>query len=228
MHYLDFAILAIYMLSVLSVGYYFFRQNKDAEDYYVGGRSMSPFHVGLSVAATDVGGGFSIGLGGLGYVIGLSGSWLLFSGLLGAWMSAVLIIPKIKKVDARLGMMTYPDFLRHRYGERVALLAAIISGVGYLGFTGGQVLAGAKLFAATILKTAPFGMDPLDFSIYTIAAVIIIYTALGGIKAVIYTDTFQWIILLFGLLLAIPFAVIKIGGGGSTESEPAFRVFQPD
>ena len=212
MHYCDFIILAIYMLGVLSVGYYFFRQNKDTEDYYVGGRSMGPFHVGLSVAATDVGGGFSIGLGGLGYVIGLSGSWLLFTGLLGAWLSAVLIIPKIKKIDARLGMMTYPDFLRYRYGPQVALLAAIISGVGYLGFTGAQILAGAKLFSATILKTAPLGMDPLEFSIYTIAVVIIAYTVLGGIKAVIYTDTVQWIILLIGLLLAIPFAVIEIGG----------------
>jgi SSS family solute:Na+ symporter len=51
---------------------------------------MSSWHIGLSVVATDVGGGFSIGLG-LGFT-GISGSWMLFTGLLGAWLSAVFLI----------------------------------------------------------------------------------------------------------------------------------------
>ncbi len=50
---------------------------------------MKSLHVGLSVVATDVGGGFSIGLGGLGFVMGISGSWMLFTGLVGAWLSAI-------------------------------------------------------------------------------------------------------------------------------------------
>ena len=77
---LDYAIFALYMMGIIGIGLYFFRKNKDQEDYYVGGRDLSSVHVGLSIAATDVGGGFSIGLGGLGYAIGLSGSWLLFTG----------------------------------------------------------------------------------------------------------------------------------------------------
>ena len=55
--------------------FYFMRKNKTTEDYYVGGRGMSSLHIGLSVVATDVGGGFSIGLGGLGFTMGLSASW---------------------------------------------------------------------------------------------------------------------------------------------------------
>ena len=153
------------MAGVLVVGFYHFRRNKDAEDYFVGGRSMGATHVGLSIVATDVGGGFSIGLGGLGFLMGLSGSWLLFTGLIGAWFSAVFIIPKIKRLDAEHGMTTYPDFLRYRYGEKVALLAALISGIGYMGFTGAQVLAGAKLASVTIVPEAPWGMDPKEFSI---------------------------------------------------------------
>ena len=124
MTWLDYGIFAVYMLAVIGVGLFFHYRNKTAEDYYVGGRAISPGHVGLSVAATDVGGGFSIGLGGLGYAMGLSGSWLLFTGLVGAWMSAVLIIPRLKKIDVEQGMMTYPDFLRFRYGTRVAMGAA--------------------------------------------------------------------------------------------------------
>ena len=74
---------------------------------------------------------------------GLAGSSLLFTGLIVAWVTAVLVIPRIKKIDAQHEFFTYPDFLRHRYNEKVALVAALISGVGYLGFTGGQLLAGA-------------------------------------------------------------------------------------
>lgn len=213
MHFIDYFIFGLYMLGVLWIGYYFFKKNEDEEDYYVGGRSISPSHVGLSIVATDVGGGFSIGLGGLGFSMGLSGSWLLFTGLIGAWLSAVFIIPKIKKIDKNEGMMTYPDFLKWKYGSKVATVAALISGIGYLGFTGGQVLAGSKLISATMIPEAPFGMEPITFSLYIIGAIIIGYTVMGGLNAVIYTDTIQWIILLTGLILfASPLAYFKIGG----------------
>ena len=92
---LDIAIFAIYVVLVFLVGLYFYRKNKTSDDYYVAGRNVSSWHIGLSVVATDVGGGFSIGLGGLGFTMGLSGSWLLFTGLIGAWMAAVLLIPKV-------------------------------------------------------------------------------------------------------------------------------------
>jgi solute:Na+ symporter, SSS family len=213
MHLLDYLIFGAYMLAVLGIGVYFFNKNQSQEDYFVGGRSISAFHVGLSIAATDVGGGFSIGLGGLGYMIGLSGSWLLFTGIVGAWLSAVLIIPKIKKIDARHKLLTFPDFLRLRYDEKVASTAAVISGIGYLGFTGAQVLAGAKLASATIFIKPPLGIDPFKFSILIIAVIIILYTVLGGLKAVIFTDTVQWIVLFSGLIfLAIPFSLVKVGG----------------
>lgn len=210
---LDYLIFAVYMLAIIGIGYYFYRRNKSAEDYFIGGRSISASHIGLSIAATDVGGGFSIGLGGLGYAIGLSGSWLLFTGLLGAWLSAVFIIPRIKKVDVKHNMMTYPDFLRFRYNGTVAMVAAVISAIGYLGFTSGQILAGAKLMAGSVIKSAPLGMDIITFSILIIGVVIVVYTVLGGLKAVIYTDTAQWIILISGLIFfAVPFGLKEVGG----------------
>lgn len=216
MHVLDYLIFGIYMLAVLGIGVFFFTKNKTREDYYVGGRSISALHVGLSIAATDVGGGFSIGLGGLGYMIGLSGSWLLFTGIVGAWLSAVLIIPKIKRIDQKHNLLTFPDFLRLHYDEKVASTAAVISGLGYLGFTGAQILAGAKLASGTLFIRPPFGLDPFLFSILIIAVVIILYTVLGGLKAVIFTDTVQWIVLFSGLIfLAIPFSLVKIGGFGA-------------
>ena len=213
MSIIDYLIFGLYMTCVLSVGVYYFNKNKSTEDYYVGSRSIKASHVGLSIVATDVGGGFSIGLGGVGFMMGIAGSWLLFTGLIGAWLTAVFLIPKIKRIDATEKFLTYPDFLRYRYNDKVALVAAVISGIGYLGFTGGQMLAGAKLASATILQTNPFGMDPIKFALLAIAVVTILYTVIGGLKAVIYTDTIQWILLLSGLILVtIPATLIKIGG----------------
>jgi SSS family solute:Na+ symporter len=208
------------MIGVLGIGYYQFVRNKNAEDYYVGSRKIGAVPIGFSIVATDVGGGFSIGLGGLGFAMGLSGSWLLFTGLVGAWLSAVFIIPRIKILDKKCGLYTYPDFLRLKYGPGVALCAAVISGIGYMGFTGAQILAGAKLCSATIITKAPFGLTPLEFSLYLIAFITITYTVIGGLKAVIFTDVAQWIILLFGLLLvAVPVALFKIGGWAALRQE---------
>lgn len=220
MHIIDFAIFIVYMAGVFFVGAYFFKKNKDVEDYFVGGRKIKSYHVGLSVVATDVGGGFSIGLGGLGYLTGLSGSWLLFTGLVGAWLSAIFIIPRIKKIDRAEGFMTFPDFLKHKYGATVAMVAAVISGVGYAVFTGGQILAGVKLSSATLFNDLPVAVDPKTFSIIVVAGIILIYTVLGGLKAVIYTDTIQWIVLICGLaLFAIPFTIAELGGFGRLYAE---------
>ena len=220
MHWIDYLIFAAYMMIVLGVGIFFFLKNRHKEDYYVGNREMKAVHVGLSVVATDVGGGFSIGLGGVGFMMGLAGSWLLFTGLIGAWFSAVFIIPRIKKLDRKHNMLTYPDFLRFRFNKKVALVAAIISGIGYLGFTGAQILAGAKLASATIFSNAPLGFSPMTFSLLVIAVITISYTVIGGLKAVIYTDTIQWIVLLGGLLLiTLPVAISKIGGFAALQSK---------
>lgn len=207
MHFIDIIIFIVYLLCMLGVGYYFLRKNKDVDDYYVGGRSMSKWHVGISVVATDVGGGFSIGLGGLGFVMGIAGSWMLFTGLIGAWLSAVFLIPKIYKLGAESKLRTFPEIFSHFFDHRVALAAGIISGIGYLGFTSSQLLAGAKL------ATATFPSLELNYALIVMGFIAVIYTVMGGLKAVIYTDSIQWAILLGGLIfIGIPLSYFKLGG----------------
>ncbi len=207
MHIIDFIIFILYMIVVLGIGFYFLKRNKSADDYYVGGRKMGSVHVGLSVVATDVGGGFSIGLGGLGFIIGLSGSWMLFTGLIGAWLSAIFLIPVVSDLASRYQFLTFPQVFGHFYNARVALLAGIISALGYMGFTSSQMLAGAKLASASF--------DGLDqqTALIVMGVIAVVYTVTGGLKAVIYTDTFQWIILLAGLIfIGIPLGYTAIGG----------------
>jgi SSS family solute:Na+ symporter len=204
---IDIIIFFIYFIGMLSIGVYFFKKNKDIDDYYVGGRSMSSWHIGLSVVATDVGGGFSIGLGGLGFTIGLAGSWMLFTGLVGAWISAVFLIPIVSKLTERHRFFTFPQIFQHFYGNKAALIAGIISAIGYIGFTSSQLLAGAKLASATFVEI------DLITALIVMGVIAVIYTGIGGLKAVIYTDTIQWIILMSGLIfIGIPIAYIEIGG----------------
>lgn len=207
MHWIDLTIMGIYMASMLGFGLFFLQKNEGADDYYVGGREMSSLHIGLSVVATDVGGGFSIGLGGLGFVMGISGSWMLFTGLLGAWLAAVFLIPKVKGNRVFDKAYTFPEVFDHYFNAEVALVAGIISAIGYAGFTSSQILAGAKL------ATGTFADLDLITALIIMGGVAVLYTVMGGLKAVIYTDTIQWAILMIGLIfIGIPVSYNAIGG----------------
>lgn len=208
-HWIDILIFIIYFLGMLGVGFYFANKHTDERDYYTGGGKLSAGHVGLSVVATDVGGGFSIGLGGVGFTMGLSGSWLLFTGLIGAWLSAVFLIPRVFDWQRKRGgyFLTLPQVFQFLYDKKVALVAAVICIIGYTGFTSSQFLAGAKL------SSAAFPAIDTQTMLWIMGAIAVFYTMLGGMKAVIYTDTVQWIVLLCGLMLvAIPTTYIKLGG----------------
>lgn len=204
---IDGSVIIAYLLLLLGVGFYFMRKNTSTEDFFISGRSMSSTHIGLSVVATDVGGGFSIGLGGLGFMMGISGSWMLFTGLIGAWLSAVILIPRIYSIGLTQRFTTFPQILTFFYSPKAGLIAGIISLIGYLGFTSSQILAGAKLASAVF-----DGID-LTTALWIMGSVTVLYTVMGGMTAVIYTDTIQWVVLISGLLfLGVPFAWIEVGG----------------
>jgi len=207
LHTVDYVIFILYFFGMMAFGLYFFRKNKQSDEYYVGGRSINFWHIGLSAVATDVGGGFSIGLGGLGFVMGLSGSYLLFTGLIGAWMSAVLLIPRVKNLSTLENFRTFPQFFGYHYNAKVALVAGIISAIGYLGFTSSQLLGGTKL------ATAAFPEANAQTLLLMMGGIAVAYTVLGGLKAVIYTDTIQWLLLLVGLIfIGLPLAYSAVGG----------------
>jgi len=132
---------------------------------------------------------------------------MLLTGLLGAWLSAVFLIPKVYPIAKKHNFLSFPQALEHFYNPRVALVAGIISLIGYVGFTSSQILAGAKLAAAT------FPSVSIEQSVLIMGIIAVVYTVIGGIKAVIYTDTVQWIILLCGLIfIGIPIGYYEIGG----------------
>ncbi len=203
----DFAILALYGLGLIAIAVFVSRKRVSAEEYYLGSKNLGAAHIGLSVAATDVGGGFSIGLGAFGFSMGLAGSWLLFTGLVGAFLSAVFLIPRLKQLELTQPYFSYPQVIAHYYGDTSGRIAALLSFVGYLAFTAAQLMAGTKL-ACTLMPSVPF-----SWMMFMLAGVAVGYTTIGGLRAVVYTDTIQWIIVIIGLsCFAIPFAVIELDG----------------
>ncbi len=132
---------------------------------------------------------------------------MLFTGLMGAWISAVLLIPRVYPIASKKSFLTFPEALSHFYNYRVAYIAGLISLIGYIGFTSSQILAGAKLASAT------FPALSLQHAVLVMGIIAVVYTVVGGIKAVIYTDTIQWILIMSGLILiGIPLGYYKIGG----------------
>ena len=95
MHWIDAGIFIVYMIALLGVGMWFMRKNASTDDYFVGGRPWVRYTSDSRWSQrTWVADSPSV-LGGLGFVMGLSGSWMLFTGLVGAWLAAVFLIPKV-------------------------------------------------------------------------------------------------------------------------------------
>jgi SSS family solute:Na+ symporter len=91
MHLIDYIIFVVYMIAMLGVG--LISSINKTEGFYVSGRNMNSWHIGLLLSATDVGGGFQLA-GGLGFTMGISGLDVIY-GTLGAWLSAVYLFRKL-------------------------------------------------------------------------------------------------------------------------------------
>ena len=172
-------------------------------------RNMGLVQTTASTAATDLGGGFSIAMGGLGFTLGISGSWLIAISGLSVVMVSFLLVPRLKIWSDQSQGLTTGDLFTDRFDLKTGRLAALVIALSWFSFVGGQVIAGGKLLQVTMT------MD-LSLAIFVSGLVILGYTAMGGLKAVIYTDVFQMAVLFVGIvLLLVPLGLIKVGGLGA-------------
>lgn len=209
LHFLDFLVVIIYFLSLISIGYYIMKQSKDGsenESFLAADRSMGLIRTTGSAAATDLGGGFSIAMGGLGFSMGISGSWLIGVSGLSAMLAGLLLAPKLKRWSDKVQGLTTGDLFESRFDRKTGFVAAILVGIAWWTFVGGQVIAGAKLVSGTI------GLD-VTTTIIIAGAIILAYTSMGGLKAVITLDVYQLVVLLVGVIfILLPIGLSKVGG----------------
>ncbi|MDI3547522.1 MAG: solute:Na+ symporter, family [Halanaerobiales bacterium] len=206
---LDILMMVLYFVVLLYIGYSIMREKRgegEAESFLAADRNMNLLQTTGSAAATDLGGGFSIAMGGLGFTLGISGSWLIAVSGLSAVFASFLLVPKVKKWADDVKGFTTGDIFGQRFDKKTGLVAAILIGISWFAFVGGQIIAGGKLISGTM------GFD-LTTAVFIAGAIVLAYTIMGGLKAVIYTDVFQFIILFIGIiLLMVPIGLARVGG----------------
>jgi SSS family solute:Na+ symporter len=217
---LDNLILIAYLIVVLSLGFYYSRKEKKFNDYFLGGKNIGWFVLGMSIFATNISSEHFIGLAGSGASRGLAvGQFELmaiFILIILGWFLAPIYI--------KSGVATMPEFLEKRFGSSSSKFFAGFSIFIYI-FT--KIIV--TIFAGGILFYKIFGI-----SIYTSAIIILLitglYSVIGGATAVIRTQAFQAGMLLLGAIILTLFGLNEVGGfTGLTRSLPAdyFNMFKP-
>ena len=206
---LDYLAMFAYFLVLIWIGVAVVRSREKRNQYdsfLAADRNMNLLQTTSSAAATDIGGGFSIAMGGLGFTLGLSGSWMIAVSGLSIVMVSFLMVPKVKRWSDKVKGLTTGDLFAARFDRRTGTLAAVVIGLAWFTFVGGQIIAGGKLLQVTLNMN-------LTFAVLLSGTIILAYTTMGGLKAVIYTDVFQMIVLMVGIVfIAVPIGLIEIGG----------------
>lgn len=176
------------------------------EDYFIGGRSMGGFVLAMSIIASYASASSFVGGPGVAYKLGLS--WVLLAMIQVPTTFLTLgVLGKRFAITARkINAVTLTDFLRARYGsEAVAILCAVAMLVFFMAAMLAQFIGGARLFQAVTGYPYPAGLALFGVTV-------IIYTSVGGFRAVVLTDAIQGIVMVVASVVVL-LAVVEAGGG---------------
>jgi len=197
-------VLALIVFIVLSIR----SKSKTSTDYFLAGRDATWIAIGASIFASNIGSEHLVGLAGAGASSGMAMAhwemhgWLI---LLLGW----LFVP----FYARSGVFTMPEFLERRYNKASRSVLSIISLVSYvLTKVAVTVYAGGVVFKDVFGIESVWGIDFFWISAIGLVVITGIYTALGGMKAVLWTSVLQTPILLLGSIAVLVAGLIKVGG----------------
>lgn len=199
------------------------------EDYLIAGKDVPPLLVGLSAVATNNSGFMFIGMIGLTYTMGLASVWLMIGWIVGDLIASLLALKNIQHVSRRDNIHSYGGLLSHWQStnyHKLRFIAGIITIVFLTVYAAAQLKAGSK--ATAILLHWQDGSGVLIS-----AAIVLVYSFAGGIRASIWTDVAQSIVMLIGMLLLCYVAVAGLGGVTGTLDKlqqlgPAYMQWFPD
>ncbi|XP_066979796.1 sodium/mannose cotransporter SLC5A10-like isoform X1 [Macrobrachium rosenbergii] len=209
LHIVDGAIIIVYLVFSIGMGLYLGRKHETAADYFLAGRSTTWPFIGLSLFASDVSSSSLVGLAGDAYSTGISVFNYVWMASVSLIFVAVFFIPTI----LRLELYTMPEFLERRYNAAtryyLSSLSVLISIIGS---------TASGLFAGSLVMNMIFPQLKVWHSVAILAMISGAYTVSGGLKAVIYTDAFQSVVLLLGSVLISIYALIEAGGWSAVRS----------
>jgi SSS family solute:Na+ symporter len=221
---LDWVIIFGYFVGLMGLTAWVFKRNKDtAADYFLASRNLGWFIVGASIFASNIGSEHLVGLAGAGATSGVA----LAHYELHAWCLLVLgwvFVP----FYARSMVYTMPEFLEKRFSPTARWVLSVISLVAYvLTKIAVGIFAGGIVFA-TLLPEMRITIGSVTLNAFWIGSVAVVlltglYTVLGGMRAVAYTEAVQTVILVLGSALLTLFGLAKLGGWGELRA-----VLDPD
>lgn len=198
-----------YSALMLFIGFYFYKQNKSSEDYFLGGRSMGPVVSALSAGASDMSAWLLMGLPGALYVSGLAESYIAIGLSIGAFLNWSFVAKRLRIYTSVIAnSITIPDYFETRFDDDKHILRVVCAIVILIFFTfyvSSGLVGGAKLFEAT------FGIQ-YEYALTTGTLIIVAYTFLGGYKAVCWTDLIQGLLMMSALII-VPLVMISHLGG---------------
>jgi len=210
----------VYFSVVLGIGYYGFVKTEDEADFLVAGRSVGPIVGGATLSATQMSAGTLVGTFGIHYLLGFGFIWI-WPGLWAGWIvSLLLVAPQMRK----FGRLTVPDFIAVRYaddgadGQRARAIGALLIVLAYTVYLSAQFTAGGLIFQTLLGIQVEVGM-------FVMVLTAVLYTSIGGMRASIFTDFFQAVVMATGVLIAIPLALSFTGGIAGLDA--LFASFNP-
>lgn len=201
--------IVVYLLFMLWIGWICAKKNESVDDFYLGGRKLGPFVTAMSAEASDMSSWLLMGLPGVAYLTGLAeASWTAIGLVVGTYLNWLIVAKRIRRYSHRLDAITVPQFFSKRWGDDRCLLSAIsalVIIIFFIPYTASGFSACGKLFSTL------FGMDYVIAMLIS-AAVIVIYTVMGGFLAASFTDLIQSIIMTVALIVVLGFGVAQAGG----------------
>ncbi len=207
-------VLIIYLAATIALGWLGWKQTKDAKDFLVAGRKTHPYVMAISYGATFISTSAIVGFGGQAGNLGMGLLWLTFLNILfGIFVAFIFFGKRTRLIGHNLDATTFPELLGKRYDSRaIQRIGGIVIFV-FMPMYASAVLIGAARFLDTTLKIQPFlGMPGYFWALVIYTVIIAIYVFAGGIKGVMYTDTLQGTIMLFGMAALLILTYSKLGG----------------
>jgi sodium/proline symporter len=199
-----------YLGMVLYIGYRYSKRNKNADDFYLGGRKLGPFVTAMSAEASDMSSWLLMGLPGVAYLSGIADAgWTAIGLALGTYLNFLIVAKRLRKYSkVANNSITLPQFFKNRYHDKSNILlyiSAVIIVVFFIPYTASGFAACGKLFSSL------FGVDYVPAMIIS-AIVIVGYTTLGGFLAASTTDLIQSIVMTIALVIVLVFGINVAGG----------------
>ena len=202
LNYLDYGIIIFYLCAILLVGLWSGKGMKSLQDFSVSHRSYTSLIIFATLSASFIGGGFSIGNAEKVFRLGIANIVALWGFSLKEILVARFIAPKMGNFP---NVISAGDIMELGYGKPAKVITGLFSVFLCAGIVGAQVGAMGLIFKVFL------GIEPI-WGILIGCGIVIAYSTIGGMRAVVLTDIIQFCVLAIGLPAALIFGIVKLGG----------------